>query len=64
MEHVADVGWGETHTGFWWGKLNERDHLEHLDLWEDNIDIDLTEMGLEIVDWIDLAQDRNKRPLL
>ena len=23
---------GEVHTGFWWGNLKERDHLEHLGL--------------------------------
>jgi len=21
-------GWGEVHTGFWWGILREKDHLE------------------------------------
>jgi hypothetical protein len=26
--HVAHMGRGETHTGFWWGNLRERDHLE------------------------------------
>jgi hypothetical protein len=30
MWHVW--GRGETHTGFWWGNLKERDHLEDLGL--------------------------------
>jgi hypothetical protein len=29
--HVACMGRGEVHTGFWWGNLRERDHLEDLD---------------------------------
>jgi hypothetical protein len=28
--------------------------------WEDNIKIDLREVGWEDVDWIDLAQDRDR----
>jgi len=28
VEHVAHLGRGEVHTGFWWGNLSERDHLE------------------------------------
>jgi hypothetical protein len=28
--------------------------------WEDNIKIDLKEIGWQCVDWIDLAQDRDK----
>ena len=28
-EHVARTGErGEVHTGFWWGNMRERDHLE------------------------------------
>jgi len=26
--HVACMQTGEVHTGFWWGNLRERDHLE------------------------------------
>jgi hypothetical protein len=27
--NVARMGTGEEYTGFWWGNLRERDHLEH-----------------------------------
>jgi hypothetical protein len=35
------------HTGFWWENMREGDHLEDPDIyiWEDNIKIDLQEMG-------------------
>jgi hypothetical protein len=26
--HVERMGRGEVYTGFWWGNLKERDHLE------------------------------------
>jgi hypothetical protein len=26
--HVAQIGRGEVHTGFWWGNPSERDQLE------------------------------------
>ena len=29
VQHVACMGRGEAHTGFWWGNLKERDHLEN-----------------------------------
>jgi len=29
-EHVARMGREEVFTGFWWGNLRERDHLEDL----------------------------------
>jgi len=28
VRHVAWMGEGEVYTGFWWGNLKERDHLE------------------------------------
>jgi hypothetical protein len=28
--YVARMGRGEAYTGFWWGNLRERDHLEDL----------------------------------
>jgi hypothetical protein len=30
MQHVW--GRGEVHTGFWWGHLKEKYHLEHLSI--------------------------------
>jgi len=27
--HVAHIGTREVYTGFWWGNLRERDHLEN-----------------------------------
>jgi len=30
--------------------------------WEDNIKIDLQEVGCGVMDWIDLAQDRDRWP--
>jgi hypothetical protein len=29
--HVARMGRGQSHTGFWWGNLREGDHLEDPD---------------------------------
>jgi len=42
------------HTGFWWGSLRKRDHLEDLGIDEENIKI-------WYLDWTDLAQERTKR---
>ena len=48
-------GRGEVHTGFWWGKREGKRPLGRpRRRWEDNIRMDLQEVGLG---WIDLAED-------
>jgi hypothetical protein len=43
------------------GKPEEKRLLERpKHRWEDNIKIDLQEVGSEGMDWVDLAQDRNR----
>jgi len=52
-------GTGEVHTGFWWGDLRERDHLEDPDVDVENIiKMYLQEVGWGDMNWNDLAQDR------
>jgi hypothetical protein len=53
------------YTGFWWGNLRERDHLENPGVrWQDNIKMDLREVGCGCKDWIDLAQKRGRKQAL
>jgi hypothetical protein len=49
-------GKGEVFTEFWLGDLKVRDRWERRR--EDNIKIDLRERGIDVVNWIRLAQDR------
>ena len=45
--------------GFWWGNLNERSHRRR---WEDNIKMDVEQVGWGgDMDWINLAQDKDRR---
>ena len=46
----------EGFTGFWWGNLRERPRHG----WEDNKMMDLQEVGCRDMDWIELAQDRDR----
>jgi hypothetical protein len=52
-------GRGEVLTGFWLGGPKARDHWEDLGVcWEDNIKMDLGDIGIDEANWIRLAQDR------
>ena len=55
--------WGriERCTGCWWGSLRERGHWgdQDVDGREDNIKMDLQEVGGGRGDWMELAQDRD-----
>jgi len=59
--HVARMGRGEAYTGFWWGNLRERDHFRRpRHTWDSSIKMDLQEVGCGGIDWIELAQDRDR----
>jgi hypothetical protein len=50
---------------FWLESQKERAHYKGLRCWwENNIKIDLTEIGLGGMDWINLAQDETSGGLL
>ena len=49
------------HIGFWWENLREKRPLGRpRHRWEDNIKMDLREVGCGGMDWVDLAQDRDR----
>ena len=48
-------------TGFWWGNLRGKRPLRRQRRrWEDNIKMDLEEVGRGCGDWMGLAQDRDR----
>ena len=48
-------------TGFWWGKPEGKRPLGRpRHRWEDNIEMDLREVGRGCGDWMELAQDRDR----
>jgi len=59
MRHVW--GAGELYTAFWWGNLRERGHFEDPGL-DGKIILGwiLRKWGGVCMDWIDLAQDRDR----
>ena len=47
-------------TGFWWGKTEGKRPLgKPRRRWEDNIKMDLKEVGCGGMDWTDLAEDKD-----
>ena len=52
---------GEECTGCWWGNPRGRDSWgDPRRRWEDNIRMDLQEVGVGYEDWIGLARDRDR----
>ena len=58
MRHVR--GKGEVHTGFWWENTRKGNFKGSKRRWEDNIKMDLQEVGRGCGDWMGLAQDRDR----
>jgi len=58
--HVELMGRGEVCTGFWWRNEGKRPLGRPSRRWKDNITMDLQEVGCGGMDWIDLAQDRDR----
>ena len=58
--HVAYMSRGEVYTAFLWGNLRERDHLEDPGVNESIIIRWIFRNWDGGIDWIDLAQDRDR----
>jgi len=60
--HVARVwGRGGACTGFWWRKPEGKRPLGRpRHSWEDNIKMDLQDVACGVMDWIELAEDRDR----
>jgi len=56
---VTRVGETRIHSEFWWRSLREKHPWKKWVHLGDNIEIGLKETRLEVVDWINLAQDRD-----
>jgi hypothetical protein len=55
---------GEVEREIWWEILRERDQLEYLGIYENNIKMNLQKVGFGVRDWVYLAQDRRRCPLV
>ena len=52
------------YTGFWWRNVRERPLRRPRLIWEDYIKTDVQEVACGGMDWIVLAQDRERWPVL
>jgi len=60
-EHVAPVGGEERHTQGFGSETRGKEPLGRpRHRWEDNIKMDLQEVGYGGMDWVELAQDRER----
>jgi hypothetical protein len=51
----------QTPSGFWWGKPKGKKPLGRPKCrWEDNINMELQEVGLRVMDWIGLTRNRDR----
>jgi hypothetical protein len=48
------------YKGYWWGYLRETDYLEDPGVDEDNIKMNIQEAGCRGMNWIEMAQDRDR----
>lgn len=55
IQHI--LGTRKIYTGFWCGRFGTTGKPEHN--WVNIIKMDLKETGLEVLEWIELAQNRN-----
>lgn len=51
------MGKGKMHTGLWWGNMKETTWKTWVQM-EDNIKVDLTKMGCEGMDCINVAHEQ------
>jgi hypothetical protein len=59
--HVERVWKGGMYIRYCWESQKERDHWKKLRLrWEDNVEMDLRDIGWDGMYWIDLAKDREQ----
>ena len=58
--HVARMGRGEVHAGFWWGNLREGDYLKDPGIDRRIILKWIFKKWNRGMDWIDLSQDKDR----
>jgi hypothetical protein len=58
--NVESLGKGDGHTGFRWRNLKEKEHLEEADVDRRIILRWIFRKWVRSMDWIDLAQDRDR----